>query len=178
MITAGLAGLQAEDTDDPPGSFEYEYSAKLGSFASWFRLQAARVESSSRIVIAHTDVTDQVRGEQALAWKAGHDELTAYPEAFCNSWAWRDLHKVRNVKPGLKWGMWLGTAHGGLAMWLADLGLGGLMPWTLHHKKADNETLRRAQECPKIAYPKPDGVITIAARRNQTFVNNVPRQRR
>jgi electron-transferring-flavoprotein dehydrogenase len=101
----------------------------------------------------------------------GHDELTAYPEAFCNSWAWRDLHKVRNVKPGLKWGMWLGTAHGGLAMWLADLGLGGLMPWTLHHKKADNETLRRAQECPKIAYPKPDGVITFD-RLSSVFISN------
>ncbi|HLM05361.1 MAG TPA: EAL domain-containing protein [Blastococcus sp.] len=78
-ITNAMRRLLAEDVDSPPGSFEYEYSAKLGSFASWFRLQAARVESSSRIVVAHTDVTEQVRGEQALAWKAGHDELTGLP---------------------------------------------------------------------------------------------------
>ncbi len=103
--------------------------------------------------------------------RTGRDELGAYPEAFRNSWAYRDLHKVRNVKPGLKWGMWLGTLHGGFAMWLNDLGLGALMPWTLHHKKADHETLRRAQECPKIDYPKPDGVITFD-KLSAVFISN------
>jgi diguanylate cyclase (GGDEF)-like protein len=78
-ITQALRRLQAEDVDSPPGSFEYEYSARLGLFPSWFRLQAARIQSSGRIVVAHTDVTEQVRGEQALAWKAGHDELTGLP---------------------------------------------------------------------------------------------------
>ncbi len=102
---------------------------------------------------------------------AGRDELATYPDAFRKSWAWRDLHKVRNVKPGLKWGMWLGTLHGGVAMWLNDLGLGALMPWTLHHKKADHETLRRAQECAKIDYPKPDGVITFD-RLSSVFISN------
>src|SRR5213080_2674913 len=67
----------------------------------------------------------------ALAAGAGGDRLlAAYPEAFARSWAWRDLHKVRNVKPGLRWGLWLGTLHGGLHMWLNDLGLGFLVPWT------------------------------------------------
>jgi diguanylate cyclase (GGDEF)-like protein len=78
-IVAGLTDLQAEPVDAPAGSFEYEYSAQLGSFASWFRLQAARVQSSPRIVITHTDVTAQVRDEQALAWRAGHDEVTGLP---------------------------------------------------------------------------------------------------
>ena len=44
------------------------------------------------------------------------------------SWVYEDLYKVRNVKPGLKWGMWLGTLHGGVNMWLNDLGLGALVP--------------------------------------------------
>ncbi|WP_245161166.1 EAL domain-containing protein [Blastococcus sp. CT_GayMR16] len=78
-IVAGVSRLQAEPVDGPAGSFDYDYSAQLGSAASWFRLQAARVEGSPRIVVAHTDVTDQVRDEQVLAWKAGHDELTGLP---------------------------------------------------------------------------------------------------
>jgi diguanylate cyclase (GGDEF)-like protein len=75
-IRSEIGRLQAEPVDGPAGSFEYEYSTQLGSFVAWFRLQAARVQASPRIVITHTNVTERVRGEQAMAWKAGHDELT------------------------------------------------------------------------------------------------------
>ena len=91
----------------------------------------------------------------------GGDELKAYPEAFRASWAWKDLHKVRNVKPALKKGMWLGTAIGGIHMWLNDLGLGFLAPWTTKHAKADHESLKPAAEMTKPDYPKPDGQITF-----------------
>jgi electron-transferring-flavoprotein dehydrogenase len=57
--------------------------------------------------------------------------------------------------------MLLGTMHGGLQMWLHDLKLGWLVPWTLKHHKADHECLRPAAEMPKIEYPKPDGVLTF-----------------
>jgi electron-transferring-flavoprotein dehydrogenase len=97
----------------------------------------------------------------AIAAGRAGDELTAYPEAFKSSWAYRDLHKVRNVKPGLKWGLWAGTAHGGLHMWLNDLGLGALAGWTLRLGKADHECLRPAAEMPRIEYPKPDGKLTF-----------------
>ncbi len=97
----------------------------------------------------------------ALAAGRGHDELTGYPEAFRKSWVHTELHKVRNVKPGLKWGLWPGTIHGGLHMWLNDLGLGALVGWTLRHKQADNETLKPAASMPPIDYPKPDGVLTF-----------------
>jgi electron-transferring-flavoprotein dehydrogenase len=97
----------------------------------------------------------------ALAAGRGHDELTGYPEAFRKSWVHTELRKVRNVKPGLKWGLWPGTIHGGLHMWLNDLGLGALVGWTLRHKQADNETLKPAASMPPIDYPKPDGVLTF-----------------
>jgi electron-transferring-flavoprotein dehydrogenase len=78
---------------------------------------------------------------------------------------------VRNVKPGLKWGMWLGTAHGGLHMWLNDLGLGALVSWTLRHDKPDYESLRPAAQMPKIDYPKYDGVLTFD-KLSSVFVSN------
>jgi electron-transferring-flavoprotein dehydrogenase len=98
---------------------------------------------------------------EALSAGRAQDELTAYPEAFRKSWAYQDLYKVRNVKPGLKWGMWPGTIHGGAHMWLNDLGLGALVGWTLRHTKRDNECLKPASEMPRIDYPKPDGVLTF-----------------
>jgi electron-transferring-flavoprotein dehydrogenase len=105
------------------------------------------------------------------AGSAGGDTLSAYPEAFKQSWAYRDLHKVRNVKPALKKGMWLGTALGGLHMWLNDTGLGFLVPGTTRHAKADHETLKKADEAPKIQYPKPDGVVSFD-RLSSVFLSN------
>jgi len=107
----------------------------------------------------------------ALGEGRTRDELAAYPEALRHSWVYEDLYKVRNVKPGLKWGLWLGTLHGGLHMWLNDLGLGALVAWTLHHGKADHETLKPAAEMPKIEYPKYDGVLTFD-KLSSVFVSN------
>jgi electron-transferring-flavoprotein dehydrogenase len=97
----------------------------------------------------------------ALQANRSHDELTSYPESFRKSWVYQDLHKVRNVKPGLSWGLWAGMIHGGLHMWLNDLGLGALVPWTLRHDKPDHESLKPAARMPKIEYPKYDGVISF-----------------
>jgi diguanylate cyclase (GGDEF)-like protein/PAS domain S-box-containing protein len=78
-IVAGLERLKGERQDSPPGSFNYEYSTQLGSAAAWFQLMAARVENSPRVVVTHTNITERVRGEQAMAWRAGHDDLTGLP---------------------------------------------------------------------------------------------------
>jgi electron-transferring-flavoprotein dehydrogenase len=109
---------------------------------------------------------------EALAAGAGGDRLlAAYPETFARSWVYCDLHKVRNVKPGLRWGLWLGTLHGGLHMWLNDLNLGFLVPWTLKHGKADHESLKPAAASPRIVYPKPDGVVSFD-RLSSVFLSN------
>ena len=89
------------------------------------------------------------------------DELSAYPEAFRASWSYEDLYKVRNVKPGLKWGLWPGTLHAGVHMWLNDLGLGALVPWTLRHRGPDYASLKPASEAAPIVYPRYDGVLTF-----------------
>ena len=95
-----------------------------------------------------------------VAGRAG-DALDDNHAGWRSSWIHADLWKVRNVKPGLKWGMTLGTLHGGFQMWMSDLGLGKLVPWTLRHDKPDHATLVRASEAPRIDYPKYDGVLTF-----------------
>ena len=97
----------------------------------------------------------------AIAADRRNDVLDDYPARYRASWVYRDLYKVRNVKPGLKWGMWLGTLHGGLQMWLNDLHLGALVPWTLKHRKADHQSLEPAASMPRIDYPKYDGTLTF-----------------
>jgi electron-transferring-flavoprotein dehydrogenase len=108
----------------------------------------------------------------ALADGAARRVLDDYPEALRGSWIYKDLWKVRNFKPGLsRWGTWLGMAHGGVHMWLTELGLGFLVPYTLHHRKADHETLKPADQCPRIDYPKPDGKITFD-KLSSVFISN------
>jgi electron-transferring-flavoprotein dehydrogenase len=136
---------------------------------------AAGFVNLPRIKGAHNAMKTGMLGAEAafsaLAENRSHDELAAYPGAVRRSWVYEDLYKVRNVKPGLKWGMWLGTAHGGAHMWLNDLGLGAAVPWTLRHDKPDHETLAPAAEMPKIDYPKYDGVLTFD-KLSSVFISN------
>ena len=97
--------------------------------------------------------------EALAAGKTGGDELIAYPVKVKASWIWKDLDKVRNVKPALGWGTLLGTLYGGFDMWMHDLGI--RLPWPFPHKKADHECLRPASAFQPIQYPKPDGVISF-----------------
>jgi diguanylate cyclase (GGDEF)-like protein/PAS domain S-box-containing protein len=76
-IVSGVQRLRAGACTD--GTFDHDYSSRLGDHTRWFRLQASRVDASRRIVVSHIDVTDHVLAEQALAWQAGHDDLTGLP---------------------------------------------------------------------------------------------------
>ncbi|TWB73362.1 electron-transferring-flavoprotein dehydrogenase [Nitrospirillum amazonense] len=109
--------------------------------------------------------------ERLAAGSEGHDALTDLETKWRQSWVFQDLYKVRNVKPSLKHGMWLGTALGGLHMWLNDLKLGFLVGWTQHHGKPDHESLVPAANAKKIAYPKADGVISFD-RLSSVFISN------
>jgi electron-transferring-flavoprotein dehydrogenase len=88
----------------------------------------------------------------------GYGVLTAYPEAFRRSWAYDELHKVRNFRPAfVRWGLYGSMLYGGLDLKL----LRGRAPWTFRHRHADHESLKPAAEMPKIDYPKPDGVVSF-----------------
>ncbi|MCC3859695.1 electron transfer flavoprotein-ubiquinone oxidoreductase [Pseudemcibacter aquimaris] len=97
---------------------------------------------------------------KALENESGN-ELSGYEEAFNNSWIHKDLKRVRNAKPAIhKFGAFWGTMYAGFDMWMNNIGLGFLLPWTFSHDN-DHECLKPAAECEKIDYPKPDGKITF-----------------
>jgi len=93
----------------------------------------------------------------ALQGGRQHDELAAYPEAFRTSWLYDELYRARNFKPWMSKGMKLGS----LMFGIDQVVLRGRAPWTLHHKAPDHAKLKPAADCPPIAYPKPDGVLTF-----------------
>lgn len=86
--------------------------------------------------------------------------LHDYPKKLKNSWIWKDLHSVRNVKPALSnWGTLGGMLYAGIDMWLYSFGIS--LPWTLKHKKADHETLIPREKAQPINYPVPDRKISF-----------------
>ena len=87
----------------------------------------------------------------------GGGELTAYSDAFKDSWVYKELKLARNVRPSFRWGLWGGTLYTGLDQTV----LRGRAPWTLKHTHLDHETLKPAAECKRVDYPTPDGKITF-----------------
>ena len=99
----------------------------------------------------------------------GQGELATYPDKVRNSWVHTELHRARNLRPAAaRFGMKLGTLYAGLDLKV----FGGKLPWTLHHKHADHETLMPASQMPKIDYPKPDGVVSFD-RNSSVYLANV-----
>jgi electron-transferring-flavoprotein dehydrogenase len=100
-----------------------------------------------------------------------HDELSAYPAAFEQSWLHEELKAASNFKPWFKKGMYVGMAMTGVEHWLLPkLGFKA-PPWTLKNPAADHTFLKPAAECAKIDYPKPDGKYTFD-RLSSVFVSN------
>ena len=127
--------------------------------------------NASRIKGSHAAIkTGMLAAEAAFeALQAGRegDELTAYPEAFKDSWLYAELHRARNFKQWMSKGLYVGTLMVGIEQKV----LRGNVPWTLHHQHSDHETLKPASQCKPIEYPKPDGKLTFD-RLSSVFISN------
>lgn len=84
-------------------------------------------------------------------------ESSNYTEHVKKSWLYKELWRVRNVRPAFKWGMYPAFAYAALEDYIFK----GYAPWTLKHGHSDHEALKKARDCRKISYPKPDGVLTF-----------------
>ena len=83
-------------------------------------------------------------------------EAVAYPAALKQSWLHDELYRVRNIRPAFKWGLLGGLAYGAIDTFLFR----GKAPWTMAQHD-DHTQIGDKAAYPKIAYPKPDGVLTF-----------------
>ncbi len=97
----------------------------------------------------------------ALGAGRSHDTLSAYDDAYKASHVYKDLKRVRNVKPlWSKFGTLIGVGLAAVEMWTNQL-FGFSFFGTLKHGKPDYATLKHASACQPIAYPRPDGVLSF-----------------
>ena len=109
---------------------------------------------------SHTAMKSGIIGAEAIHeyFRDNLSSLDNFENKFTNSWAYKELHAARNVKPFItKFGLLIGTILTGIDQILFR----GKLPFTLNHAHADHETLMPANKCKKIEYPKPDGKITF-----------------
>ena len=128
-------------------------------------LNASRIKGSHAAI--KTGMLAAEAAFDALQTGRSHDELSAYPDAFENSWLHTELNKARNFKQWFKKGRTVGTLMTGVEQFV----LRGHVPWTLRRAAADHTYLKPAAECQPIQYPKPDGKLTFD-RLSSVFISN------
>jgi len=85
-------------------------------------------------------------------------ELTEYADVFKASWLYDELYRDRNFGPALhKWGTIIGGGYNTLDQNI----FGGKLPLNIRDNTPDHAKLKKASECEKIDYPKPDGVLSF-----------------
>ena len=86
-----------------------------------------------------------------------YTEAASYQALFEKSWLFKELKSSRNIGPIMhKLGMFLGSVYT-----FVDQLFRGRLPWTVQDPTPDYATLKPANECEKIDYPKPDGVLSF-----------------
>jgi electron-transferring-flavoprotein dehydrogenase len=145
----------------------FEGGALLGCNAGF--MNAARIKGSHAAIKSGMLAADAAF--DALQAGRAHDKLSAYPQAFEKSWLYTELHQTRNFKNWFKKGKLIGTLMTGIEQWfLPKIGI-STPPWTVHNHKADHQSLNHAANSTRIAYPKPDGVLSFD-KLSSVFISN------
>ncbi|MDX1922018.1 MAG: electron transfer flavoprotein-ubiquinone oxidoreductase [Alphaproteobacteria bacterium] len=84
------------------------------------------------------------------------NEVSGYTAAIKQSWLWKELEAVRNIRPAFHFGLFFGMLYAAFDTYIMK----GKAPWTFHNR-ADHSALKPAAGCSKINYPKPDGVLSF-----------------
>ncbi len=83
-------------------------------------------------------------------------ESKLYEEKLQGSWLWKELYKVRNIRPSFSRGLAAGLIYSALDTFIFR----GNAPWTFRNHE-DHLQLKEAKSQKKIEYPKPDNIITF-----------------
>ncbi|MDX1588840.1 MAG: electron transfer flavoprotein-ubiquinone oxidoreductase [Oleiphilaceae bacterium] len=128
--------------------------------------------NSSKIKGSHTAMKSGLIGAEtvfeALQQDKVGEDLTSFADNFKNSWLYKELFDERNFGPAVhKFGTLIG---GGIAFFEQNI-LHRSLPITFHDTTPDYATLKPADQCKKIDYPKPDNKLTFD-RLTSVFMSN------
>ncbi len=79
-----------------------------------------------------------------------------YEKNIKKSWIGEELYRVRNIRPAMKWGLFLGLIYSAVDTYIFR----GKAPWTFHNQ-ADYNSLKLSDQSEKMIYPKHDNLLTF-----------------
>ncbi len=94
-----------------------------------------------------------------------NDQILEYENSIKKSWLWKELYKVRNIRPSFKWGFWKAIFYSAIDTYIFR----GNAPWTIDHHGTDHESLGKKHNYEEIKYPKPDNIISFDRLTNVSF---------
>ncbi len=107
----------------------------------------------------HTAMKSAITAAEAVFPQLQQNEIVEcsdYTTQLQNTWLWKELKKVRNIRPGFKAGLLPGLINAALETYIFE----GYSPWTLK-QKPDYQCLKLASQVTPIAYPKADNILTF-----------------
>ncbi len=142
-------GLNALPKMTMPGALLIGCDAGTLNFS---KIKGSHTAMKSGMLAAET-IVSAVKAETADG-----RELIEYADVFKASWLYEELYRDRNFGPALhKWGTIMGGAYNTLDQNI----FGGKLPLNIRDNTPDHAKLKKASECPKIDYPKHDGVLSF-----------------
>ncbi len=127
---------------------------------------AAGFVNVPKIKGSHTAMKSGMLAAEAVfdALNNNEKEAVAYEENLKKSWVYKELYKVRNIRPAFKFGFYWALIYSAIDTYI----LRGRAPWTFKHH-ADHSALKPAKNYQPIDYPKPDGVLSFDRLTNLSF---------
>ncbi|MCH9852253.1 MAG: electron transfer flavoprotein-ubiquinone oxidoreductase [Alphaproteobacteria bacterium] len=127
---------------------------------------AAGFVNVPKIKGSHTAMKSGMLAAEAVfdALNNNEKEAIAYEQNLKKSWVYKELYKVRNIRPAFKFGFYWALIYSAIDTYL----LRGCAPWTFKHH-ADHASLKPAKNYQPIDYPKPDGVLSFDRLTNLSF---------
>ncbi|HEX9703170.1 MAG TPA: electron transfer flavoprotein-ubiquinone oxidoreductase [Rhodospirillales bacterium] len=161
-VAYGARALNEGGWQSLPG-LQFPGGALIGCAAGF--LNVAKIKGTHTAM--KTGMLAAEAAAEALARDASpKDGLPRYTEAVKVSWVWDELYRVRNVRPSFRWGLWAALVYSAVDTYIFR----GRAPWTFR-QHADHAALKKAGECRKIEYPKPDGQISFD-KLSSVFISN------
>ena len=127
---------------------------------------AAGFVNVPKIKGSHTAMKSGMLAAEAVfdALANGDKEAVSYEKNLKESWVYKELYRVRNIRPAFKFGFYWGLLYSAIDTYI----LRGRAPWTFKHH-SDHAALKPATDYQPIDYPKPDGVLSFDRLTNLAF---------